>query len=775
MSSGLVPRDGTREHEPMLGGRSSVDSDVESRPSDTLLSSSADFDEKAAYRRPAGRRSFKWILGLTCLSMLLLFGLIFLQFFNVQSKAAAPPEEAHGDEDNHAGEQQQQEEPIPTPEPEPVAEVTPTIVATTSLVPTQTPEVKLTPEQQFDLKTGFEVSNTTSLREYVFNITRQSHSPDGFEKSMILINGQSPGPLIEANTGDTVRVTVNNQMLQESTTIHWHGIDQRNTPWMDGVHGVTQCAIPPGQGFTYEFNLTDQRGTFWWHAHVTVQVTDGLFGPLIIHDPDEKIPAVDDDKILMVGDLFHEYGGNLLNQYLSATPPWAPTKPGREPPPDNVIINGKNTFNCSSIAGHDAGTDKASDKGSGEHNMADMDMTDMKDHDGHKMGGHNSKRDESSKCTWGTLHNTRVKSGSKSRLRLINHGTSTPIFVTVDNHTMEIVEIDGVEVNPIATTRVYMNPGQRYSVIVNANQTAGNYLIRADAAVRCFHMSHKNHKSGMHGAPFGATAILSYDETDISVPPMGQAWNLKSTSSPGIGKEPWGSHCEDLPFNLPKPMRKRTAYIPGDRNFHYFTFRQEKVGDVVRTHVNDTLFTPLKDDATLWKVMGQDMSLENLNSPTPKLDFGKDQFVLVSKDDKAAQIVVNSDAMMVHPWHLHGQNFQIVGWGHGLFGQSGTTWNFDNPMRRDTVTIPGFSHIVIRILADNPGVWAFHCHYLWHAEAGMFVSVAQRMGELGTLLGSLDAAGNAEAIKKKFCPTPNPPAAPVASTQTANPIQVGRA
>lgn len=50
--------------------------------------------------------------------------------------------------------------------------------------------------------------------------------------------------------------------------------------------------------------------------------------------------------------------------------------------------------------------------------------------------------------------------------------------------------------------------------------------------------------------------------------------------------------------------------------------------------------------------MGQDMSLENLNSPTPKLDFGKDQFVLYSKDDKAAQIVVNSDAMMVHPWHL---------------------------------------------------------------------------------------------------------------------------
>ncbi|KAF6819057.1 diphenol oxidase [Colletotrichum plurivorum] len=754
-AAGLVPRDGAREHDPMLGGRSSSDSDLEGRQSDTLLASSAEFDEKAGFRRPAGRRrSFRWILGLTCLSMLLLFGLIFLQFFEVQSKAA-PPEEAH-----HDDQPQQQEEPAPPPPPPvSVPEVTPTIAPTSTLaVPTQTPEVKLTPQQQFDLQTGFQVSNVTTLREYVFNVTRDLHSPDGYEKSMILVNGQSPGPLIEANTGDTIRVTVNNQMLEESTTIHWHGIDQRNSPWMDGVNGVTQCAIPPGQGFTYEFNLTDQRGTFWWHAHVTVQVTDGLFGPLVIHDPTEEIPAVDDDKLIM-----------LLTQYLSAHPSWAPKKPGREPPPDNVILNGKNTFNCSSLKEDTSGGDKPADN----HNMEGHNMKDMQGQ-GHNMAEHNSPRDAApAECTWGSLYNTRVKSGSKTRLRLINHGTSTPIFVTVDGHTLEIVEIDGVEVAPIATTRVYMNPGQRYSVILTANQTAGNYLIRADAATRCFHMSHKNHKGmGMHGAPFGATAILSYDETDVGVAPIGKAWNIKSTSNPGIGKEPWGDHCEDLPFNLPKPVRSRTAYDVGERNFHYFTFRQERVGDAVRTHVNKTLFTPLKDDATLWKVLEQDISPANLNSPEPKLDFGKDQLVLVSKDDKAAQIVVNSDAMML-TFFRSGQNFQVIGWGDGLFGKSKTTWNFDNPMRRDTVTIPGFSHIVIRIVADNPGVWAFHCHYLWHAEAGMFVSIAQRMGELATMLGTLDATSSADSIKRKFCPVPKAPAPPALPAEPVKPAPGG--
>jgi FtsP/CotA-like multicopper oxidase with cupredoxin domain len=98
---------------------------------------------------------------------------------------------------------------------------------------------------------------------------------------MILVNGQSPGPLIEANSGDRIRVVVHNQMPLDSTSIHWHGIDQRDSVWMDGVHGVTQCAIPPGESFTYEFNLPDQRGTFWYHAHVTVQYTDGLYGPLV--------------------------------------------------------------------------------------------------------------------------------------------------------------------------------------------------------------------------------------------------------------------------------------------------------------------------------------------------------------------------------------------------------------------------------------------------------------------------------------------------------------
>lgn len=132
------------------------------------------------------------------------------------------------------------------------------------------------------LRTNFVVSRVPAVRTYEFNISHGLAAPDGVWKPMVLANGQSPGPLIEATIGDTVRVTVHNLMPNTSTSIHFHGINQGNSTWMDGVAGVNQCGIPGGGGsWTYEFVVGNQRGTFWWHAHTAVQFTDGLFGPIV--------------------------------------------------------------------------------------------------------------------------------------------------------------------------------------------------------------------------------------------------------------------------------------------------------------------------------------------------------------------------------------------------------------------------------------------------------------------------------------------------------------
>ncbi|KAI0160898.1 multicopper oxidase-domain-containing protein [Hypoxylon sp. FL1284] len=170
---------------------------------------------------------------------------------------------------------------------------------------------RLINKTELELDTDFVITREPRVREYVFNTTQANAAPDGFPKPMVLVNEQSPGPLIEANTGDIIRVHVYNLMVNQSTTIHWHGINQRRTPWMDGVAGVSQCAIPPLQNFTYEFRVLDQRGTFWWHAHASVQYSDGAYGAIIIHDPDEMVPKTDDEKIVFVSDVYHTYGSTV--------------------------------------------------------------------------------------------------------------------------------------------------------------------------------------------------------------------------------------------------------------------------------------------------------------------------------------------------------------------------------------------------------------------------------------------------------------------------------
>lgn len=101
---------------------------------------------------------------------------------------------------------------------------------------------------------------------------------------MLLVKGQFPGHLIEADWGDTIEVSVRNGVdnPKEGTAIHWHGLSQRHTPWSDGVPSIQQCPITPGETFVYRFQA-EEYGTSWWHAHYSGQYMDGIFGPMVFH------------------------------------------------------------------------------------------------------------------------------------------------------------------------------------------------------------------------------------------------------------------------------------------------------------------------------------------------------------------------------------------------------------------------------------------------------------------------------------------------------------
>lgn len=86
-----------------------------------------------------------------------------------------------------------------------------------------------------------------------WDVTWVNAAPDGFERPVIGINGAWPCPTLEATAGDTIVLTLTNQLGNETTGLHFHGIDQVMTTWMDGPSAVTQCPVPPGSSITYKF------------------------------------------------------------------------------------------------------------------------------------------------------------------------------------------------------------------------------------------------------------------------------------------------------------------------------------------------------------------------------------------------------------------------------------------------------------------------------------------------------------------------------------------
>ena len=123
--------------------------------------------------------------------------------------------------------------------------------------------------------------------------TSARRSRSGAEGGGYTVNGTSPGPLLEATEGDLVEVTLVNDNVDDGITLHWHGVDVPNAA--DGVAGVTQDAVLPGEEFVYRF-VADQVGTFWYHSHQVSheQVQGGLLGGLVIH-PEQTDPDVLDE------------------------------------------------------------------------------------------------------------------------------------------------------------------------------------------------------------------------------------------------------------------------------------------------------------------------------------------------------------------------------------------------------------------------------------------------------------------------------------------------
>ncbi|KAI0451212.1 multicopper oxidase-domain-containing protein [Xylaria acuta] len=304
---------------------------------------------------------------------------------------------------------------------------------------------------------------TGVTRHYNFTITRQSKNPDGVTKSMLLANGQFPGPLIEANWGDMIEVSIHNAIEnpQEGTAIHWHGIPQKDTPWYDGVPSIHQCPIAPGETFVYRFRA-EVYGTTWWHAHYSAQFIDGLFGPLVIHGPKFFDYDVDLGPIILTDYIHVEYFSNLLALY-HMPPDFFPI--------NNNLINGKMPYDCK-LAPNDT------------------------------------------ECTSNGITGAQFEfqPGRTYLLRLINAGGFGSQKFSIDNHNLVVVANDFVPVKPYRTKVVTLGNGQRSDVLVKATGKPRDAVwMRSDLDLVCL---------GVPSDQQNATAAVFYPEADKTRKPV---------------------------------------------------------------------------------------------------------------------------------------------------------------------------------------------------------------------------------------------------------------
>ncbi|KAH7127781.1 Cupredoxin [Dactylonectria estremocensis] len=486
-----------------------------------------------------------------------------------------------------------------------------------------------------------EAVDTGVTREYWFDLTDVTVAPDGVSRSAMAVNGSVPGPTIFADWGDTVTVHVTNSLTTSlnGTSIHWHGIRQNYTNQHDGVVSITQCPLAVNQTTTYTWKAT-QYGSSWYHSHFGLQAWQGIFGGIVINGP----ATADYDEDLghvFLNDWDHQTVDEL---YTSAETSGPPTL-------DNGLINGTNVYG-----------------------------------------------DDDDSTQTGSRFNVSFTSGTSYRMRLVNAAVDTHWKFSIDNHTMLVIASDLVPIEPYNTTVLDISMGQRYDIIVTADQAdvADNFWMRAIPQSACSDNESTDNIKGVvyYGDSPSTPSTTAYDYTDS---------------------------CEDE-TNLVPYLSKTVS--SADLNDLELASVSKNTAGLFKWYLNSTTMLVDWENPTLQSVVNGSSDYE-------------DQEAIIELADANVWIyfVVETTMAVPHPIHLHGHDFFILAQGTGTYSSS-VTLNLDNPPRRDTAMLPASGYLVMAWETDNPGVWLMHCHIGWHTSEGFAVQFIERESEIPALTDS---------------------------------------
>jgi CopA family copper-resistance protein len=516
---------------------------------------------------------------------------------------------------------------------------------------------------------------TVSGDDITLRIAHQMMTIDGRTSHAIGINGTIPAPLIRLREGQRARITVVNE-LDEDSSIHWHGL---LLPFqMDGVPGVSFPGIRPRSSFVYEFPII-QSGTYWYHSHSGLQEQLGHYGPIVI-DPAGTDPIVCDREHVVL---------------LSDHSPLHPHLIFRKLKQQAGYFNNRRQ----TLGGLLKGEDQAP-KERLEWGRMRMDPTDVADVTGatysYLVNGH-GPRDN-----WTAL----FRPGERVRLRIINASAMTTFNICIPGLDLTIVQADGQDVRPVTVAEFQIGVAETYDLIVTPPEDRA-YTIVGEAVDR----------SGMARATLAPRAGMTAQVPPLRTRPVAtmKDMGMDHGSMPGMDMDMSMRNPKNAPQVKLGPGVQTIAPMPVDRTgdpgqgLDDVGHRTLVYRDLVATKRNPDPRAPdrmLEIHLTgnmeryMWAFDG--VKFSELTDPIPFIEGERVRVKLVN------------DTMMTHPIHLHGHFFELVT-GHG-----------DHAPRKHTVNVQPGGTVTFDLTSDAVGDWAFHCHMLYHMHAGMMQVVTVR-------------------------------------------------
>ncbi len=530
----------------------------------------------------------------------------------------------------------------------------------------------------------------------------------------VAVNGSVPAPTLRCREGTTVELRVSNRLSPKSihggqTSIHWHGILLPAN--MDGVPGMSFDGIGAGETYRYRFDLR-QSGTYWYHSHSGFQEQAGLYGALIVDTAEPEPFDYQRDHVV------------LLSDWTDLAPADLYARLKKMPGHDNY---GKRTVgDFLRDAKRDGLAATVEDRKMwGEMRMTPTDLSDVNAHTyTYLING------TTSLGNWTGL----FARGDKVRLRFINGSAMTHFDVRIPGLTMTVVAVDGQYVHPVTIEEFRIAAAETFDVIVTPNDDDAVTIFAQDMGRTGYVSGTLAVREGLRAPvpPVDPRPILSM--ADMGHGGMG-GMDHSGMDHSRMNHGSSGDNSMDHSGHDMSSMKSRSATaMQGSMQTHPASEAGNPLVDMQTMMPTPKLDDPgigLRDNGR--RTLSYSMLRSLFEDPDGR-DPGRDiELHLTGHMERFAwsfdgqpfagaeplrmnygerlRIVLVNDTMMTHPIHLHGM------WSD-LENDKG-----EFMVRKHTVDMPPGTKRSYRVRADALGHWAYHCHLLYHMEAGMMREV----------------------------------------------------